>query len=45
MGVKHLDDLGKVEQRAREAVDLVDHHDIYLRHPYVSQEALEGWAV
>ena len=45
MSVEHLDNLSEVEQRAREAVDLVDHHYIDLGCPDVGQQALQSWPV
>ena len=43
--VEHLDDLGEVDQRSGQPVDLVDHHDVYLGRAYVSQKSLQARAV
>ena len=41
IAVEHLDQLGKVHERARQAVDLVDHHDIDQSVFDVRQQALQ----
>src|SRR5690242_2760251 len=43
--VEELDQLGEVRQRARQAVDLVDHDDIELAGPHVIEQALQGRAI
>ena len=42
MGIEQFDQLGKVRQRARQPVDLVDHDDIDLARFDVGQQALQG---
>ena len=42
MAVEQLDQLGKVSKRAREPVDLIDHHDVDLAGVDVGQELLQG---
>ena len=42
VGVQGLDDLGKIEQRAGQPVDLVDHHHIHHSGIYVGQEGFQG---
>jgi len=44
MGIEQLDELGKIRQRAREPVDLVDHHDVDLAGPDLGEELLQGWS-
>jgi hypothetical protein len=41
MAVEQLDQLGEVRQRAGQAVDLVDHNDVHLAGPDVSQQPLQ----
>src|SRR4051812_47637886 len=41
MAVEQLDELGKVRQRSGQAVDLVDHDDVHLTAPDVSQQPLQ----
>ena len=45
MRVEHLDQLGKVEQRAGEPVDLVDHDHVDPAGLDVGEQALQGRAV
>src|SRR5262249_11310323 len=45
MAVEQLDELGKVGQRAGQAVDLVDDDDIDLASFHVGQEPLQGWTL
>ena len=42
MLVEQLDELGKIRQRAGQAVDLVDHDDVDLVGPHILQEPLQG---
>ena len=43
--IEHLNQLRKVRQAAREAVDLVDHHDINFSGLDVCHQALESWTI
>ena len=43
--VEALDDLGEVGQRARQAVDLVDHHRVDEAALHIGQQSLEPWTV
>src|SRR3984957_21155938 len=45
MRVKQLDQLGKVGERAREPIDLVDNDDVDLASANVIEELLERWPV
>src|SRR5215216_5923978 len=45
MLVEQLDELGKVSQRAAQAVDLVDDNDVDLLGPHIFQQSLQGRAV
>ncbi len=45
MLVEHFDDTGEVEQGAREPIDLVEHHAVYLAGPDVGEQALQRRAV
>jgi hypothetical protein len=43
--VEGFHDLGEVEQRTREPVDLIDHHDVNLAGTNVAKQSLQGRAV
>ena len=45
MGIEQLDELGKIGQRSRQAVDLVDNNDIDPAGPDIGQKLLKGRAV
>ena len=42
MGVKNLDQLGKIGERAGQPVDLVDHNDIDPALPHLGEQRLQG---
>jgi hypothetical protein len=42
--IEHFDHPGKVRERTGEAIDLVDHHNIYQSFIDISQEAPKRWA-
>ena len=45
MTVEQFDELGKVSERARQAIDLVDDYDVDLSRLNVSQQTLESWSI
>ena len=45
MGIEQFDQLGKIGQGARQAIDLVDDNDIDPVGSDVIEELLQGWAV
>ena len=45
MGLEQRDQLGKIHERADQAIDLIDHHDVDLAGLDVGEEPLEGRAL
>ena len=45
MRIEQLDELGKIGERPRQAVDLIDNDDLNLARPDVGQKTLQGRAV
>jgi hypothetical protein len=45
VGVEQFDQLGKVGQRPREAIDLIDDNHVDLSGPDIFQEPLQIWSV
>jgi hypothetical protein len=45
MGVEQLDQLGKVGERAGQAVDLVHHHHVDLAGAHLGEQSLQSRAV
>jgi hypothetical protein len=42
MGIEQFDQLGEIDERAGQAVDLVDHHDIDPARPHFGEQRLQG---
>jgi hypothetical protein len=42
MGIEQLDQLGEIGERAGQAVDLVDHHDIDVADPQIGEKCLQA---
>jgi hypothetical protein len=42
MGIEQFDQLGEIGERAGQAVDLVDHHNIDLADPQLGEKRLQG---
>ena len=45
MGIEEFDDFGEVKERTRQAIDLVDHHNVYLAGIDVGQQCLQPRSV
>ena len=45
MGVEQFDQLGKIRQGPRQAIDLVDDDDVDPTRPNIVEQSLKGWPI